>query len=574
MSRRGDKWERRKHFTALVKPSQLRRTLKPFVRALAGGNALTLARRQGGNTELSFAQDQGNLGKEDMESLETVLRQLVDVFVTRGASCILVSDAFRWVLFTRLKDIPNPNPYAPPIWRISVSPLLGNDGPIEMSDAPDALAVCRPPAVLTELPIGLWLAISIILKGEVVGAEGEEEGSRAGKRSESPPSPLAWSPPRTPNPRLRASSSPPSSPPAKRTRSHDATRASREPAGPSALALAVAAYRTKEAGSRVSENAQEESSVGGVEERQVASREEVEIPSAMTLIDTGLPNKSAGAGVEGLRVFSLPVLSGELHGPWLIPPDQTLPIILPLSYPSITSISLSASPSGPIVLGAQRSYGRLWEVFEVLPSSTSLPPPTHLPPPTRRKPSASSVPTRMLAKLASPHVFPCGPRYYTYSEQEARDAIARERRVMSLLGELQGTVIPTDFGLWGGVLRTGGCGVAREVWMMLVEDCGESVELDNLTAKEKTTIVRHYKAIHRAGILHRDVELRHWLRHPSGGIRIIDFDSAKVINEINADDWDLSLCEEEAESIEEYRAMLVDEEMRSVRRMLGMKRGI
>jgi serine/threonine protein kinase len=44
------------------------------------------------------------------------------------------------------------------------------------------------------------------------------------------------------------------------------------------------------------------------------------------------------------------------------------------------------------------------------------------------------------------------------------------------------------------------------------------------------TILAHYGALHRIGVIHGDVEPRHWLRHPvDGSIRIIDFDMARVV---------------------------------------------
>jgi len=39
-------------------------------------------------------------------------------------------------------------------------------------------------------------------------------------------------------------------------------------------------------------------------------------------------------------------------------------------------------------------------------------------------------------------------------------------------------------------------------------------------------LISHYTALHSAGVVHKDVESRHWLRHPDGGIRIIGFEAA------------------------------------------------
>ncbi len=43
-------------------------------------------------------------------------------------------------------------------------------------------------------------------------------------------------------------------------------------------------------------------------------------------------------------------------------------------------------------------------------------------------------------------------------------------------------------------------------------------------------ILSLYDSLHEAGVVHNDVESRHWLRHPDGSIRIIDFDSAISID--------------------------------------------
>ncbi len=46
---------------------------------------------------------------------------------------------------------------------------------------------------------------------------------------------------------------------------------------------------------------------------------------------------------------------------------------------------------------------------------------------------------------------------------------------------------------------------------------------------DRLEILSLYNKLHSAGILHVDVEPRHWLRHPHDGrIRLIDFDMAVV----------------------------------------------
>ncbi len=47
----------------------------------------------------------------------------------------------------------------------------------------------------------------------------------------------------------------------------------------------------------------------------------------------------------------------------------------------------------------------------------------------------------------------------------------------------------------------------------------------------RSTIIQHYAALHQAGVLHNDVELRHWLVSCDASVRVIDFDHARTITD-------------------------------------------
>jgi len=130
--------------------------------------------------------------------------------------------------------------------------------------------------------------------------------------------------------------------------------------------------------------------------------------------------------------------------------------------------------------------GHLWTVFRanLLPprsSSSTLP--------------ITKQPTSVIVKLCSPILFTSTstwhePDPYTYSESQARAAILTEDKVYRTLlepGALGGKVVPRYLGLWGGILRQrarpkggGGGGGGREVWVMVLEDCGLAIDVDAL----------------------------------------------------------------------------------------------
>ncbi|WVO22914.1 uncharacterized protein IAS62_004257 [Cryptococcus decagattii] len=142
--------------------------------------------------------------------------------------------------------------------------------------------------------------------------------------------------------------------------------------------------------------------------------------------------------------------------------------------------------------------------------------------------SESTNPSRFPVKAPLPGVF---------TEKEARLSIFQENRIYTdYLYDLQGEVVPGSYGLWGGRLVLGDDDdeeedeeTSCEIWVMILEDVGEEVDVTTLSEDEKQEIVSHYREVHKAGVLHGDPDPRHWRRHPAGGFRIIDFDSATVL---------------------------------------------
>jgi len=160
----------------------------------------------------------------------------------------------------------------------------------------------------------------------------------------------------------------------------------------------------------------------------------------------------------------------------------------PASSPTIdTSLTSSALIStGCDRLGLRLlsplSHGRLWTVYRAL-----LIPAHPLSSPESDRTEGSPLP--VMVKLCLPLLFPCRPCADSYSEFTARSAILNEHSVFAHMPKrLLGKLVPTYYGLWGGVftmedrwsssasesgrMMTGAI-ARREVWLMVLEDCGE-----------------------------------------------------------------------------------------------------
>lgn len=113
-----------------------------------------------------------------------------------------------------------------------------------------------------------------------------------------------------------------------------------------------------------------------------------------------------------------------------------------------------------------------------------------LEPPPRSGPELRPIP--VVAKICDPILIKSQTCGDVYSEAQARAAILTEDRVYQNLPlELIGKVVPRYYGLWGSLLPTksrwrgGAVGFGRETWIMVLEDCGEEVGLNELVEADK-----------------------------------------------------------------------------------------
>jgi hypothetical protein len=61
-----------------------------------------------------------------------------------------------------------------------------------------------------------------------------------------------------------------------------------------------------------------------------------------------------------------------------------------------------------------------------------------------------------------------------------------------------------------------------------------------MLTSHRSTIIDYYNTLHRVGILHADVAVKHWLCNETGdpsAFRLIDFEGAIFRDELSADEW-------------------------------------
>ncbi|EIW66114.1 hypothetical protein TREMEDRAFT_65963 [Tremella mesenterica DSM 1558] len=192
-----------------------------------------------------------------------------------------------------------------------------------------------------------------------------------------------------------------------------------------------------------------------------------------------------------------------------------------------------------LILGEVMSNGALWDVFRILvPSHLNLP----------------QSPFPLIGKVLTISCFPevlipsdtSDPTSRAeLSRAGAREHIRNEYETLSRLSKIHPPVIPQIIGLWGGIQR------GREVWVMVMEDAGERLDevyqdgiqfnTHKVHEVDRSEILELYARLHRNGILHGDVQIRHWRRRmgdPAGSaIRLIDFDRAILRSSISEDLW-------------------------------------
>ncbi|WVQ78843.1 hypothetical protein IAT38_000934 [Cryptococcus sp. DSM 104549] len=99
------------------------------------------------------------------------------------------------------------------------------------------------------------------------------------------------------------------------------------------------------------------------------------------------------------------------------------------------------------------------------------------------------------------------------------------------LAPLQGNVIPQRYGLFEGCLSAD-----NRIRLMVLEDVGvfaggKKGLKSGLTLNEKRVFINHYRGLHAARVLHKDVKDRHFLRRKDGRFALIDFEGAEVVEE-------------------------------------------
>lgn len=236
------------------------------------------------------------------------------------------------------------------------------------------------------------------------------------------------------------------------------------------------------------------------------------------------------APINASHTLPIPLFDGIVHGPYLpstIPKQMLVPQLLNLRWlyrpsspeptphdddddeketvleptPSKTEKMLPGdSSSSPATIGfptsgstlkliTQLSSGRLWDTFSALltlplPSSSSS---------ACDNNNQDKVKRGVIVKTTCPVTFPSDPTVELYTESQARRAILTEDRVYRALSEGQhpevmNQIVPVYHGLWGGVVPMSnrwGVQAGREIWAMVLEDCGQAVELDGLKRDDK-----------------------------------------------------------------------------------------
>lgn len=100
----------------------------------------------------------------------------------------------------------------------------------------------------------------------------------------------------------------------------------------------------------------------------------------------------------------------------------------------------------------------------------------------------------VIAKTTDPSRFPAkAPLPGVFTDKEARLSIFQENMIYTdYLYDLQGEVVPGSYGLWGGRLVLGDDDddeedeeTSCEVWVMILEDVGEEVDVTTLSADER-----------------------------------------------------------------------------------------
>jgi hypothetical protein len=142
------------------------------------------------------------------------------------------------------------------------------------------------------------------------------------------------------------------------------------------------------------------------------------------------------------------------------------------------------------------------------------------------------IPRALPSELSEP--VPIGDGLFLPTSEEARRRIMHEATLYEQpLAPLQGVVVPRFFGLWSGCLGSPGATPPREaeqgieilllVTEYLPDECPPRYEM---TPSQKEVIKDLYASLAKAGVVHGDIERRHW-RAGREGWRLLDFEGAK-----------------------------------------------
>jgi len=187
--------------------------------------------------------------------------------------------------------------------------------------------------------------------------------------------------------------------------------------------------------------------------------------------------------------------------------------------PTTTKTKIKAI--GKLQLISHLSSGRLWDTFRAIvhsphPYSTSETPSTDTNSESDPDLDQRFTSTSVIVKTTCPLIFPSESfshphtshptkqpaaesrhEHEHYTSMQARRAILQEDRIYRSLAasspSLGGKGIPRYHGLWAGVLplpstrrwNRKGLTASREVWVMVLENCGDGVELDELSWVDK-----------------------------------------------------------------------------------------
>jgi hypothetical protein len=229
---------------------------------------------------------------------------------------------------------------------------------------------------------------------------------------------------------------------------------------------------------------------------------------------------------------------------------------LPLSSSAVQALPASSSSarSSPAILEFQSflAKGRLGDVY-------------------LGEYQCGSVSAKVAIKVVIPEALYSRKRNFKDDEQltsgEARQRIFHEWDLYSgPLAPLQGKVIPKCYGLWSGQLGSPFAPWETptfdqgEILLLITEYLPREMPDGELDSDDKKAIEDLYRRLAEHGVLHGDVESRHWRAGPDGW-RLIDLEGAMTVREA-AIQWEWE------DRGQEWKRS-VEEQLKFVRSLMG-----